>query len=72
MIRHEVARILRALADRLEVQKPAPEVRTEIQYVYVHNVPTVTSPPQWWQAPNSAPVPWQSPFYYSTTSGAVN
>jgi hypothetical protein len=67
MIRHEVARILRALADRLEVQKPAPE----IQYVYVHNVPTVTSPPQWWQAPNSAPVPWQSPFYYGNTSGGV-
>jgi hypothetical protein len=70
MIRHELARILRALADRLEAEKPAPEVRTEIQYVYVHNVPPVSSPPQWWQ-PNT-PVPWQSPFYYSSTSGAVN
>jgi hypothetical protein len=64
MIRHEFARILRALADRLEVEKPAPEVRTEIQYVYVYNVPPTTV------TPTTPGLPWQSPFYYGTTSGA--
>jgi hypothetical protein len=65
MIRHELARILRALADRLEVQKLTPEVKTESQYVYVYNVPPVTV------VPTTPGLPWQSPYYHST-SGAVN
>ena len=50
MIRHEFARILHAIADRLEVEKPEPE----IQYVYVYSAPPVTTVPvmpRWWQMP---------------------
>lgn len=41
MIRHQLARILSAIADRIEPDPPA----VEIQYVYVHNSPPVTITP---------------------------
>jgi len=62
MIRHEIARILHALADRLEPAPPSPEIR----YVYVYNQPSIGYP----SVPSPYnPMPWQSPYYH-TTCGA--
>jgi hypothetical protein len=50
MLRHALARVLHAVADRIEPDKPEPT----IQYVYVHSAPPTSPsvyPQQWWQSP---------------------
>lgn len=40
MIRHEIARVLSAIADRIEPDKPT----VEVQYVYVYSAPPIVIP----------------------------
>jgi hypothetical protein len=49
MIRHQLARILSAIANRIEPDPPT----VEIQYVYVYSAPPVTTTPvvPGWQSP---------------------
>lgn len=64
MIREALARVLHALADRLEVEKPQPE----IQYVYIYNTPPATTWGPGWQPPPVYPTITRS---LSNASGAV-
>jgi hypothetical protein len=59
MLRHALAHLLHAVADRLETEPPEPE----IQYVYVYSAPPNTTITPW---PSQ---PWQYPITY--TSGAL-
>jgi hypothetical protein len=56
MIRHQLARILSAVADRIEHNQPAVEIQYE--YVYVYSAPPVTITPTY-------PTYWQSPIISS-------
>jgi hypothetical protein len=53
MIRHALAHLLHAVADRIETEPLEPE----IQYVYVYSAPPATTvqpwPMQWWQSPTT-------------------
>lgn len=61
MLRHALARVLHAVADRIEVEQPEPE----IQYVYIYSTPPATSVQPW-------PVqPWQSPWITYTSDTAI-
>jgi hypothetical protein len=53
MIRHQIARILSAIADRIEPDPP----KVEIRYVYVYSAPQITHQPYcstpWINQPNT-------------------
>jgi hypothetical protein len=61
MLRHAFARLLHAVADRIETEPPAPE----IQYVYVYSAPPLPTVQPW------RPI-WSNPPFTYGSGTSVN